>query len=100
MTSTQQLLDNILKLDPKTRSRLLDRVKNSLDKTDDRPSLLPQRTPEEQMERNRAAMAWLERKMNESITAEEAEFRERYFETFKQLVDAHRPVGQKLYAEE
>lgn len=57
-------------------------------------------TPEEQLEKNKPAMAFLEKLMKETqeMSEEESKEREQFFEDFKKNIDAERPDGFKLYS--
>jgi hypothetical protein len=57
------------------------------------------RSQEEQWEINRAAMAKLQVMMDQRRQGEPSEEAEKFFEDFKEIVDAHRPAGQKLFSE-
>ncbi|MUG99917.1 hypothetical protein F7734_49645 [Scytonema sp. UIC 10036] len=57
-------------------------------------------TPEEQLLKNQDAMKLLKSWLEEEVSEEEAKERERYFETFKEIMDNERPSGYKLYSKE
>jgi Skp family chaperone for outer membrane proteins len=56
---------------------------------------------EKQLQKNQRAMELLAKQMehDENISDSEAMERQEFFERFKQIVDAERPEGQKLYSE-
>lgn len=56
--------------------------------------------PEEQLLKNQDAMKLLKSWIEEEVSKEEAKERERYFETFKEIIDNERPSGYKLYSKE
>lgn len=60
------------------------------------------RTPEEQLEKNKPLMEWLEKKIKEAqnLTEEEIQSRKDYWEQVKQNIDSFRPKGHKLFSEE
>lgn len=58
------------------------------------------RTPEEQLQKNQAAMKLLKGWIEEEISEEESKHREIYFNSFKEIVDSERLPGHKLYSKE
>ncbi|WP_207714395.1 hypothetical protein [Scytonema sp. UIC 10036] len=50
--------------------------------------------------KNQDAMKLLKSWLEEEVSEEEAKERERYFETFKEIMDNERPSGYKLYSKE
>ncbi len=62
------------------------------------------RTPEEQLEKNKPLMEWLEKKIeatrSEELTEEEIQARKDHWEQVKQNIDSFRPKGHKLFSEE
>jgi hypothetical protein len=56
---------------------------------------------EKQIQKNQRAMELLAKQMkhDDNISDSEAMERQEFFERFKQIVDAERPEGQKLYSE-
>jgi hypothetical protein len=58
------------------------------------------RTPEEQLQKNQAALELIRGWLSEEVTEEEAKEREIYFEYFQEIVDSTRLPGHKLYSEE
>lgn len=64
-------------------------------------SQYPNWNREEQIKNNQKALQIL-RKMieeNQNMSDEEAQLRAEFFEDFKQLIDAYRPKGAKLYSD-
>ncbi len=57
-------------------------------------------TPEEQLQKNQAAMKLLRRWIEEEVSEEESKQRESYFESFKEIIDNERLPGHKLYSKE
>jgi hypothetical protein len=57
-------------------------------------------TPEEQLQKNHAAMEILSRWIKEEISEEESIQREKYFDSFKKIVDNERLPGYKIYSQE
>lgn len=61
-------------------------------------------TPEEQLEKNKPLMEWLEKKIeaskSEELTEEEIRARKDHWEQVKQNIDSFRPKGHKLFSEE
>lgn len=57
-------------------------------------------TPEEQLQKNQAAMKLLKGWIEEEVSAEESKQRESYFDSFKQIVDNERLPEHKLYSKE
>ncbi len=55
------------------------------------------KTPEEQMEKNKPLMTWLQQKMEEKVTEKEAEENSKNWEIVKEIIDNNRPSGQKLF---
>ena len=55
---------------------------------------------EEQIKKNQGAIKLIRSWLAEEISEAERQEREERFERFKQIVDAHRPPGHKLYSEE
>lgn len=55
------------------------------------------RTREEQISLNQPGMKWLKKRMEETVSTEEAKAREDFFELFKETMDSFRPSGSKLY---
>ena len=43
-------------------------------------------------------MTWLQQKMEEKVTEEEAEENSRNWEIVKEIIDNNRPSGQKLFS--
>ncbi|MDJ0731411.1 MAG: hypothetical protein QNJ33_15615 [Crocosphaera sp.] len=60
------------------------------------------RTPEEQLEKNKPLMEWLEKQIKaaENLTEEDIKANNEYLENLKQTIDSFRPEGHKLYSEE
>ncbi|MGK7887447.1 MAG: hypothetical protein AB4057_22815 [Crocosphaera sp.] len=60
------------------------------------------RTPEEQLEKNKLLMEWLEKQIKaaDNLTEEEIKANNEYLEILKQTIDSFRPEGHKLYSEE
>ncbi len=58
------------------------------------------KTPEEQLRRNQAAMKLLQKWIEEEVSETESIQREKYFESFKQIVDNERLSGYKIYFQE
>ncbi|MBO1349858.1 MAG: leucine-rich repeat domain-containing protein [Hormoscilla sp. GUM202] len=56
------------------------------------------RSPEEQLQKNQAAIAIIRGWLEEEVTEEEAKEREIYFEYFKEIVDSTRLPGHKIYS--
>ena len=57
-------------------------------------------TPEEQLQKNHAAMQILKKWIEEEISEEESIQREKYFDSFKEIVDNERLPGHKIYSQE
>lgn len=59
------------------------------------------RTPEEQLEKNKPLMEWLEKQIKEAqnLTEEEIQANSKYLENLKQTIDSFRPKGHKLFSE-
>lgn len=55
-------------------------------------------TAEEQLQKNQAAMKLLKGWIEEEVSEEELKDREKYFDSFKEIVDNERPIGYKLYS--
>ncbi len=57
---------------------------------------------EQQIKRNRLALAILEKRRQQRLQLTDAQEKERteFFEDFKKLIDNHRPYGSKLYTQE
>ena len=55
---------------------------------------------EEQIKKNQGAIKLIRSWLAEEISEAERQEREEHFERFKQIVDAQRPSGHKLYSEE
>lgn len=58
------------------------------------------KTPEEQLEKSKPLMIWLQQKMEERVTEEEAEENSKNWELVKEIIDNNRPSGQKLFTRE
>ena len=60
------------------------------------------RTPEEQLEKNKSFMEWLEKQIKAAanLTEEEIKVNSEYLVNLKQTIDSFRPEGHKLYSEE
>ena len=56
------------------------------------------KTPEEQLEKNKPLMTWLQQKMEEKVTEKEAEENSKNWEIVKEIIDNNRPSGQKLFS--
>jgi hypothetical protein len=56
------------------------------------------KTPEEQLEKNKPLMTWLQQKMEEKVTEEEAEENSKNWEIVKEIIDNNRPSGEKLFS--
>ena len=56
------------------------------------------KTTEEQLEKNKPLMTWLQQKMEEKVTEEEAEENSKNWEIVKEIIDNNRPSGQKLFS--
>jgi hypothetical protein len=54
-------------------------------------------TPDEQRQLNQAVMEKRQQWLEEDLSEEETQRREKHFERFKQIVDSNRPAGHKLY---
>ncbi|YAF97654.1 MAG: hypothetical protein AB3A66_08355 [Nodularia sp. CChRGM 3473] len=83
--SDAQSLKKILELDQK---KITDLSQSGWDK-------------EQQLQKNQKAIALLAKRIEKhhNMSEEEAREREELFEEFKQIVDAQRPPGQKLYSQ-
>jgi predicted RNase H-like HicB family nuclease len=57
-------------------------------------------TPEEQLQKNHAAIQILKKWIEEEISEEESIQREDYFDSFKEIVDSGRLPGDKIYSQE
>lgn len=55
---------------------------------------------EEQIEKNKPAIALLQKWLEEKVGQEEAGDRENYWQTVKEIIDRERPSGFKLYSQE
>ncbi|OCR00452.1 hypothetical protein BCD67_12875 [Oscillatoriales cyanobacterium USR001] len=55
---------------------------------------------EEQVEKNKPAIALLQKWLEEEVAPEEAGDRENYWQTVKEIIDSERPSGFKLYSQE
>lgn len=55
-------------------------------------------TPEEQLQKNQAAMKLLKGWIEEEVSEEESKQREIYFDSFKEIIDSERLPGHKLYS--
>ncbi|MDZ7959976.1 MAG: hypothetical protein RMY34_19180 [Aulosira sp. DedQUE10] len=58
------------------------------------------KTTEEQLRINQAAMQLLKKWLEEEVSEEDSIQRQKYCESFKQIVDNERLPGQKLYSQE
>lgn len=57
-------------------------------------------TPEEQLQKNQAAMKLLQKWIEEEVSEEESQHRQNLFDSFKKIIDSERQPGQKLYTQE
>jgi hypothetical protein len=58
------------------------------------------KTPEEQLQKNQAAMKLVKRWIEEEISEEESKKRDIYLDSFKKIVDNERLPGHKVYYQE
>lgn len=58
------------------------------------------KTPEEQLQKNQAAMKLLREWIEEEVSEEDLKQREHYFDSFKEIIDNERLPGYKLYSQE
>jgi hypothetical protein len=56
------------------------------------------KTVEEQIEKNKPLMEWLEQQMKEEVTDEEAEVNREALQRLKETIDSFRPEGHKLFS--
>lgn len=56
------------------------------------------KTKEEQIEKNKPAMAWLKKQMEEEISEEDRIANHEHWLKFIETVDSYRPEGFKLYS--
>ncbi len=56
------------------------------------------KTVEEQIEKNKPLMEWLEQQMKEEVTDEEAEANREALQRLKETIDSFRPEGHKLFS--
>lgn len=57
-------------------------------------------THEEQIEKNKQFRQWLERRLQEEITEEQAQANHEALQQLKATIDSFRPAGQKLFSQE
>ncbi|MBC6478943.1 MAG: hypothetical protein GDA56_15410 [Hormoscilla sp. GM7CHS1pb] len=55
------------------------------------------RSPEEQLQKNQAAIELIRGWLEEEVTEEESKQREIYFEDFQEIIDSTRLPGHKIY---
>jgi hypothetical protein len=55
------------------------------------------KTPEEQLQKNQAAMELVKKWIEEEISEEESKKRDIYLDSFKKIVDNERLPGHKVY---
>lgn len=58
------------------------------------------KTSEEQLQINQAAIKLLRKWIEEEVSEEEAIQREKYFDSFKEIVDNEKLPGYKIYSQE
>lgn len=77
-----------------------DRKKTSSDTDDELLKHLKHlgQTPEEQIEKNQAAMNYLKSLLSEAIEGEKLQKKQEALEIFKRIIDENRSPDQKLYS--
>jgi hypothetical protein len=58
------------------------------------------RTPAEQLAKNKASQVVLRQWLDEEVTSEELNERKQFWEEFKEIIDSNRESGCKLYSPE
>jgi hypothetical protein len=58
------------------------------------------RTPAEQLAKNKASQVLLRQWLDEEVTSEELSERKQFWEEFKEIIDSNRESGCKLYSPE
>lgn len=56
------------------------------------------KTPEEQLEKNQPFKKWLEQKLKEEVSEEEAQANHEFLQRLKATIDSFRPEGHKLFS--